>query len=71
MKTQYSRKIRLAASAGALTILVAAGISGCGVSMGAGLTRPPQASAPSDPTIVTPQPGSREWNDANYGDSGL
>jgi hypothetical protein len=71
MKTQYSRKMSLAVSAGALTLLVAAAISGCGVSVNSGLTRPPQASASSDPTIVTPQPGSREWNDANYGDSGL
>jgi len=71
MKTQYSKTIRLAVATGALTILVAAGISGCGVSVDPGLTRPPQASASSDPTIVTPQPGAREWDDANYGDSGL
>jgi hypothetical protein len=71
MKTHYSRNTRLAVWAGALTILVAGGISGCGVSVDPGLTRPPQASTYSDLTIVTPQPGSREWNDANYGDSGL
>jgi hypothetical protein len=71
MKTQYSRNIRLAAAAGALTILVVAGISGCGVSVDPGLTRPLQSSASSDPTTTTIQPGSREWNDMNWGDSGL
>ena len=71
MNTQYFRNIRLAVSAGALTILVAAGISGCGVSVDPGLTQPPQASSSNDPTAMTIQPGSREWNDANYGDSGL
>jgi hypothetical protein len=71
MKTHYFKNIRLALSAGAITLLVAAGISGCGVNADPGLTPPPQSSASSETTTVTPQPGSREWNDANYGDSGL
>jgi hypothetical protein len=71
MDTHSFKSIRLALSAGAITLLVAAGISGCGVNADPGVTSPVQSSASSKTTIVTPQPGSREWNEANYGDSGL
>ena len=71
MDTHRFKSIRLALSAGAITLLVAAGISGCGVNADPGLTPPAQTSASSNTTIATPQPGSREWNEANYGDSGL
>jgi hypothetical protein len=71
MKRHFFKTIRIALSAGAITLLIAAGISGCGVNAHPGLTPPAQPSASSKVTIVTPQPGSRQWNEANYGDSGL
>jgi hypothetical protein len=71
MRTHFFNNIRIALSAGAITLLTAAAISGCGVNADPGLTPLPQFAPSGVTTIVTPQPGSREWNDANYGDTGL
>jgi len=72
MSTHVLKDFRLALSVGAITLLIAGGISGCGVTVDPALTPPPQASASGETTTVTPlQPGSREWNDANWGDTGL
>ena len=71
MKAHFFKNLKLALSTGAIMLLIAAGVSGCGVNADPGLTPPPQSSVSGETTPVTPQPGSREWNDANYGDSGL
>jgi hypothetical protein len=70
MKIQFSKKIGRALWAGTAALLIAAGIIGCGVNADAGRTAPQSFASNKTPT-VTPQPGSREWNDANFGDSGL
>jgi hypothetical protein len=70
MKADFLKNIKPALSVGAM-LLIAAGVSGCSVSAAPDLTPPPQSSAFGKTVIVTPQPGSKEWNDANYGDSGL
>jgi len=71
MNVHFFKNTRLAL-AGAITLLVACGVSGCGVTANPALTQRAQASASSETTAVTPiQPGSREWDDANWGDTGL
>jgi len=71
MKTNLLKNIKLALSVGAIMLLIATGVSGCSVSADPEPIPPSQSSAFGKTVIVTPQPGSKEWNDANYGDSGL
>lgn len=72
MKTHFSKSIRLLLSAAAITLLISVGISGCSVNAGPSFPPPSQLSASSEATTVTVlQPGSREWTDANWGDTGL
>jgi len=72
MKAHTSKNIRSTLWAGVLTLLIASGISGCGVYADPGLRPGAQPAASNGTATVMPlQPGSREWNDANWGDTGL
>ena len=72
MKTHSSKSTRLLLSAGAITLLISAGIAGCSTNADPSLPLLSQFSSSSEGTTVTPlQPGSREWNDANWADTGL
>ena len=72
MKNNVPKSIGLALSAGAITLVLLSGISGCSIRADPGLTPQSQSSASSETTTVTPtQASSREWNDANWGDTGL
>ena len=72
MKNNVPKRIGLALSAGAITLAILFGISGCSIHADPGLTPQSQSSASSEkPTVTPPQAGAREWNDANWGDTGL
>ena len=72
MKRNVVKNIGLALSAGTITLVILSGISGCSIHADPGLTQQSQSSASSEKPTVTPrQAGSREWNDANWGDTGL
>jgi hypothetical protein len=70
MKSYLSKGVKHALSVGAIA-LVSTGILGCSfMKADSGLTPPARISASSETTTPL-QPGSREWNDANWGDTGL
>ncbi len=71
MKKNVLKSVGLALSVGAITLVILSGISGCSIHADPGLTQQSQSSASSEKTTVTPQAGSREWNDANWGYTGL
>jgi hypothetical protein len=71
IKREASKRTSFAWSAAAFALLIVAGISGCGIDADPPLTSPSQASASGARTLVTPPAGSKEWNDANWGDTGL
>jgi hypothetical protein len=71
MKTDSLKNIKPALSVGAIVLFIATGVSGCSISAAPDPTPPPQSSAFGKTVVVTPHQGSKEWNDANYGDSGL
>jgi hypothetical protein len=72
IKNNVPKSIGLALSAGAITLVLLSGISGCSIHADRGLTPQSQSSASSEKTTVNPpQAGSQEWNDANWGDTGL
>jgi len=72
MKCILPKGIGLVLLAGAITLTIMSGISGCSIYANPGLTPQSQPSASSEKTRMTPpQGGSREWNDANWGDTGL
>jgi len=72
IKKNVLKSIGLALSAGAITLVILSGVSGCSIDADPGLTQQSHSSASSEkPTVTPPQAGSREWNDANWGDTGL
>ena len=70
MRTHLSKSVKRALSVGAIA-LVSTGILGCG-GINADPALPALArSSVSNETTTPLQPGSREWNDSNWGDTGL
>ena len=60
MKNNVPKSIRLALSAGAITLAILSGISGCSIHADPGLTQQSQSFASTEKTAVTPpQAGSR------------